>query len=90
MPPMLETLVKGDLIKVINKCPATKLAASRTERVRGRIKFLTNSIKTITGIKAYGVPRGTKCAKNSPEFNTILHKKYLNHLARAKLTEKDK
>ena len=49
--PTPDTLVKGDLIKVINKCPATRLAASRTERVKGRIKFLTNSIKTITGIK---------------------------------------
>ena len=44
----LET--RGVLIKVINKWPATMLAANRTERVKGRIRFLTNSIKTIKGI----------------------------------------
>lgn len=38
------------------------LAANRTERVKGRIKFLINSIKTIKGIKALGVPKGTKWA----------------------------
>ena len=47
--------------RVINKCPATIFAASRTERVRGRIKDLTTSISTIKGIKAPGVPRGTRC-----------------------------
>ena len=41
----------GALTKVINKCPATKFAASRTERVTGRMTFLTSSIKTIKGIK---------------------------------------
>jgi hypothetical protein len=41
----------GDLIKVINRCPATILAASRTESVKGRIILLVNSIKTIKGIK---------------------------------------
>jgi hypothetical protein len=50
--------------KLINKCPATMLAAKRTERVRGRIKFLTNSITTIKGIRTLGVPDGTKCARN--------------------------
>jgi len=45
---------------LINKCPATILAARRTDRVMGRIKFLTNSIKTIRGIRAAGVPDGTR------------------------------
>lgn len=45
-------LIIGNLIKVINKCPATKFAAKRTDRVIGRIKFLINSISTIKGIKA--------------------------------------
>jgi hypothetical protein len=43
--------VAGDLIKVIKRCPATKLAANRTDKVMGRIRFLTNSISTIKGIR---------------------------------------
>jgi hypothetical protein len=43
-----------------NKCPAIMLAASRTERVIGRIIFLTSSINTIKGIRTGGVPDGTK------------------------------
>ena len=46
--------------KLINKCPATMLAASRTDKVMGRIMFLTSSIKTINGINALGVPEGTR------------------------------
>jgi len=49
---------------VNNKCPATMLAASRIESVPGRITLLTVSIITITGIRATGVPLGTKCANN--------------------------
>ena len=45
-----------------NKCPATILAASRIESVPGRMTFLTVSIITITGMRATGVPLGTKCA----------------------------
>ena len=51
-----------DLNSVSSKCPATMLAASRTDRVKGRIKFLINSINTMKGIKIKGVPSGTKCA----------------------------
>ena len=47
---------------VSNKCPATILAASRIESVPGRMTFLTVSIITITGMRATGVPLGTKCA----------------------------
>lgn len=42
------------------RCPATMLAANRTDRVIGRIKFLTSSIITIKGIRAVGVPSGIK------------------------------
>ena len=52
---------------LINRCPATMLAAKRTERVIGRIKFLTSSIKTISGIKGAGVPDGTRWDKNLPK-----------------------
>lgn len=47
---------------VKSKWPAIIFAASRTARVPGRIIFLTVSINTINGIRAGGVPWGTKCA----------------------------
>jgi len=47
---------------VSNKCPAIILAASRTARVPGRIKFLIVSMHTIKGISTAGVPCGTRCA----------------------------
>jgi len=46
--------------RVRRRCPATILAAKRTERVKGRMTLLTISINTINGIKAGGVPKGTK------------------------------
>ena len=52
----------GELKRVINKCPATILAAKRTAKVKGRITFLTISIKTIKGAKGIGLPIGTRCA----------------------------
>lgn len=50
------------LSKVRSKCPAIILAANRTDRVKGRIILLIISITTIKGIRAGGVPKGTKCA----------------------------
>lgn len=47
---------------VINRCPATILAISRTARVNGRITFLIVSIRTINGMRGPGVLIGTKCA----------------------------
>ena len=64
-------VVMGLLTKTINKWPATILAASRTDNVNGRIILLTNSITTMKGIRAYGVPKGTKCAKNLPKFKKV-------------------
>jgi len=46
--------------KDISKCPAIKFAVSRTDKVIGRIRFLTNSINTINIIRELGVPWGTK------------------------------
>jgi len=46
--------------KDISKCPAIRFAVSRTDRVIGRIRLLTNSIITINIIKALGVPCGTR------------------------------
>ena len=48
------------LSRASKRCPAIILAAKRTDRVIGRIRLLTTSIKTIKGIKRGGVPRGTK------------------------------
>jgi len=65
-PKITKPLAAGpwDPKSVNNKCPATILAASRIESVPGRITFLTVSITTITGIKATGVPLGTKWANS--------------------------
>ena len=51
-----------DPIKVNKRWPATIFAASRTARVPGRMTPLTSSIRTIKGIKGYGVPSGTRWA----------------------------
>ena len=59
------------LINLISKWPATILAARRTDRVIGRIKFLTSSITTISGISKFGVPLGTKCERNLLRALTI-------------------
>lgn len=60
--------VSGDRLppftKLINKCPATILAARRTDSVIGRMKFLTSSIIIIRGMSTSGVPEGTKWTKN--------------------------
>lgn len=50
-------------IKQIIKWPATMLAANRTDKVIGRIRFLESSISTIKGAKNIGVPLGTRWAK---------------------------
>jgi hypothetical protein len=42
----------------IKRCPAIMFADSRTDRVIGRIKFLTISITTIKFIRVVGVPVG--------------------------------
>lgn len=48
--------------KVINRWPATIFAIRRTDKVRGRITLLIDSISTINGISALGVLCGTKWA----------------------------
>lgn len=44
----------------INRCPAVRLAASRSPSAIGWANNLNVSIHTISGIKALGVPCGTK------------------------------
>jgi hypothetical protein len=47
---------------VRRRCPAIRLAVSRTERVKGRIRLLIVSIKTINGMRRTGVFWGIKWA----------------------------
>ena len=44
----------------INRCPAVKLAARRSPSAIGWAKSLSVSIQTIAGIRAAGVPCGTR------------------------------
>ena len=61
-------LISGLLAKIqiavdkrnINKCPAVRLAASRSPRAIGWANSLIVSIQTIKGISALGVPCGTR------------------------------
>ena len=71
--------------RVKRRCPAIILAASRTESVRGRMMFLTSSIKTMKGMRGAGVPVGTKCA--SMEVVTEVQAKSIcpNHKGKASL-----
>lgn len=46
--------------KDMRRCPAIRLAVSRTHRVMGRIKFLVISISTMKAIRATGVPWGSR------------------------------
>jgi len=46
------------LNKFIKRCPATIFAVNRTDKVIGRIIFLTNSMITIKFIRVNGVPDG--------------------------------
>jgi hypothetical protein len=59
-----ECLIAGPLFpsRVSSRCPAIMLAVSRTASVPGRIIFLTVSMQTINGIRAVGVPWGTRCS----------------------------
>jgi hypothetical protein len=51
-------------------------AVSRTARVPGRIIFLTVSMHTINGIKAAGVPCGTRCS--NIWFVLLIHPNIIN------------
>lgn len=76
--------------RLMSKWPATMLADKRTERVIGRIKFLTISMRTIKFISWMGVPVGTKWAIMLEKF--LLHPINMkeNQKVRAKVNEIDK
>ena len=56
----IDEVIMGIEHKSKSKCPAIILAANRIARVNGRIMDLINSIKTITGTKTTGVPKGSR------------------------------
>lgn len=76
--------------KLISRWPATILADKRTERVIGRIMFLTSSIITIKFISWEGVPEGTMWAIIEEKF--LHHPNIIkdNHMVRAIVKEIDK
>lgn len=47
----------------IRRCPAVRLAVSRTPNASGRINRLIVSIRIRAGISGVGVPSGRKCAR---------------------------
>lgn len=59
-------------------------AASRTDKVIGRIMFLTISISTINGIRGAGVPKGTRWARKWRVLLIILKIIKPNHIGKAK------
>lgn len=75
---------------LINKCPATIFAESRTDRVIGRIEFLIISIITIKFISWVGVPVGTICAIIVEKFLAHPNNMKANHILKARVNEKDK
>ena len=69
----------------INRCPALILALNRTPRVRGRIRYLTLSIRFNKDKRGRGVPLGDKWSTSvnnqlpitTPTANTTLISPYL-------------
>lgn len=53
-------MIEKFLSKLINRCPATMLADSRTDSVIGRMMFLVISIITMKFIRGEGVPVGRR------------------------------
>lgn len=70
----LKTL-KINALSIFNSvCPASIFAKSRTDKLKGLIKYDTTSITTRKGIKGFGTPLGTKRLKKS----VLLLKKLIN------------
>ena len=59
-------------INLIKTCPVVILILNRKAKVKGRIIFLTNSIKLSIGAKYPGEPWGVKWDKNPKnEYSTL-------------------
>lgn len=70
-------------ISWISRCPAVKLAVSRTPRAIGRMKRLIVSIITSMGMSAIGVPSGNKWARASVGFFCSPIRTVANHIGTA-------
>lgn len=70
--------------KVRRRCPAIMFAVNRTANVPGRITFLIVSIHTINGIRAEGVPCGTRWANMCWVWLIHPYNINLSHKGRAK------
>lgn len=49
----------------MRRCPAVRLAVSRTPRANGRINRLVVSIRIRAGISGVGVPSGRRCPREA-------------------------
>ena len=76
----LKTLKINALNIFRSVCPASIFAKSRTDKLKGLIKYDTTSITTRNGIKGLGTPLGTKRLKNS----VLLLKKFINVIPKNK------
>lgn len=66
------------------------MAINRTDKVIGRIKFLTVSIKTIKELKKIGEPNGTKWVINLLNLLNNLKTIILNQIGKARYIVKIK
>lgn len=66
------------------------MAINRTDKVIGRIKFLTVSIKTIKELKKIGEPNGTKWVINLLNLLKNLKTIILNQIGKARYIVKIK
>lgn len=76
----LKTLNMNALSIFRRVCPANIFAKSRTDKLKGLIKYDTTSITTRNGIKGLGTPLGTKRLKNS----VLLLKKFIKVIPKNK------
>jgi len=67
-----------------NKCPAVKLAANRTPKVKALAAYDTNSIITKKGAKANGLPEGINIDNQSDLKFTILNHVQANQILKLK------
>jgi len=75
------------LVNPIRICPAVMLAQRRTERVMGRIIWLTVSITVMNWERGRGVDRGTICLKKDLVFKNIENKIKAVQKGKANLNE---
>jgi len=75
------------LSRLNRRCPATMLAASRTERVMGRIASLIDSMNTIKKERLIGVPNGVRWQNMLFVKFSHPYSMYISHRGRLSLRE---